>query len=82
MGALDAQTWQHRMSFVMERYHQIDRTLDSQELFDKAFATLESLCVGRRRSIAYTRASLHPSALLYNNTRHSCTLLSNPTNKT
>jgi hypothetical protein len=46
MGALDYQTWQHRITFVMERYHQKDKSLDSDHLFEKAFTTLESLCVG------------------------------------
>lgn len=46
MGALDYQTWQHRFTFVMERYHQKDKSLDSDHLFEQAFTTLESLCVG------------------------------------
>lgn len=46
MGAIDAQSWEHRISFVMKRYREKDKTLDSEQLFNKAFATLESLCIG------------------------------------
>jgi hypothetical protein len=66
MGALDFQSWEHRISFVMERYRQKDKALDSQQLFEKAFATLESLCVGEE-----AEESLHVSLSYFFKTRDS-----------